>query len=377
MRNFFIFIKPVWDCILGSILFLVLISAGVLGAEPVYRVNSVYWTEPAVISETVPIRVDETAISYDFPYEPQIIERRILSTRIVSPATDLPTSHSESYSEMKIINKKPLSPLRQIEEQAGKKEKKILPEEKPDEKIFEQNNSDQTELSKSSEFSTYSATSTVASETITESPETVAEKPFPNITFPPLQEESERIVMLKPPQPSQSEPKQTSPVSSTIRGQSSGIDEVGKILMEPPPYPQGTVEVSAIDSKLLDNNSAGNGETLEKNDISTSATGNDSVVIAKDKEENKSKNENLSNGVNGVLLLATIISIAMLIYTVVIAFDYHQRWMQSLTAQNRCFSGLSDDETDMDVDLSDNIPRYNGNANIPSLSRFQSESSYY
>ncbi|MDR0705644.1 MAG: hypothetical protein LBF88_11730 [Planctomycetaceae bacterium] len=373
MRTFFIFIKPVWDCILGSIIFLVLISADVLGAEPVYRVHSVYWTEPAVISETVPIRVDEAAISYDFPYEPQIIERRILSTKIVSPATDSLTSNSE----IKIINKKPLSPLRQLEEQSEKKEQKTLPEKKPEEKIFVPNHSDQTKLSESSEGSTSSATPTVTSETITETTETVVEEPFPTITFPPLPEESEQILVQKPPQPSQNEPKQTSPVSSTIRGQSSGIaGETEKILEEPLPYPQGRADISTIDPKLLDDNTAVNGQTPEQNNTSTSATGNDSITTSQDKsDDNKSKNENQS-GVNGILLLATIISIAMLIYTVVIAFDYHQRWMQSLTAQNRHFSSLSDD-TDMEVDLSDNLPLYNGNANIPSLSHFRSESQYY
>ncbi|MDR2762718.1 MAG: hypothetical protein LBB88_08975, partial [Planctomycetaceae bacterium] len=38
--------------------------------------------------------------------------------------------------------------------------------------------------------------------------------------------------------------------------------------------------------------------------------------------------------VNGWLLVATIVSIAALVYVAIIAFDYHQRWIQSLTAQN-------------------------------------------
>ncbi|MDR0610159.1 MAG: hypothetical protein LBG58_08625 [Planctomycetaceae bacterium] len=395
MRIFFIdFIKPVWGGILGSIVFSVLISAdlisaGVLGAEPVYRVNSGYWTEPAVVSETVPIRVDETAISYDFPYEPQIIERRILSTRIISPATDSPTN-----SEIKTINYKPLSPLRQIEEQGEKiekNEKKVLPEEKPEENRPIHNNSDQTESSESSEsfessesseFPKFPAASMVASETPTETTETELEKPFSKITFPSLlQEESERISVQKPLQPPpQSEPKQTFPVPPIIRGQLSGIaGELEKVLEERPAHPQGTANVS-IDPELLGNNTAGIGETSEKNNSSTLATGNDSTAASNDhSEENKSKNEkNPAHSVNGVLLLATIVSIAMLIYTVVIAFDYHQRWMQSLTAQNRRFSGLSDDEMDMDVDLSgNNSPVYSGNANIPALSRFRSESQYY
>ncbi|MDR1142453.1 MAG: hypothetical protein LBL62_12230, partial [Planctomycetaceae bacterium] len=88
------------------------------------------------------------------------------------------------------------------------------------------------------------------------------------------------------------------------------------------------------------------------------------------------------NGVNGILLLATIISVAMLIYAIVIAFDYHQRWIQSLTAQNNRFSGLSDsgfsgDDMDMDADFSGNIPLYSGNSNIPAgMSSFRSESQY-
>jgi hypothetical protein len=352
MRFFIIFMKLVLGSFLGNIMFLALISADVVRAEPVYRGNSDYWTEPVIISETVPIRVDEMAMPYDFPYEPQIIERRIISTRIVSPTTNTSTSNSE----IKTVNNKPLSPLRSTEEPVEKSEKKVLPEAKP-----------KTELSESSGISKDSVTSTVVSEPSTEM--VVEEPPFSEITFPPVQKESEQISVQKMPQP---EPERPAPVSSpTIRGQSSGIaSETKEILEERPAHPQGLADISTIDSKLI----AENEETLENNNTPTQITENNSAAIS---EENKHKNENQANGVNGVLLLATIISLAMLIYAVIIAFDYHQRWMQSLTTQNRRFSSLTDDEMDMEVDLSGTIPLYSGHANVQALSRFQSESQYY
>jgi hypothetical protein len=360
----FFFTKPV----LGNVVFFFLISSGILGAEPSYWVDSVYQTNPVIVSETVPIRVVETAIPYDFPYEPQIIEQRIISTRIVSPPTT---------PEIKTTEEKILLPLRQTE----KKENPIVLEEKPEEKkpVPVSNNSDKKEISE---------LSTVASETSTE---TVGEKPFPGITFP-LPEESERTTALKPPQPHEpndepkKEQKQVPPVSTTILGQSSGFaNEIETVLNEPPLFPKGLADASAIDPKLIDD-TAGNKETPEKNNLSTSIAEHGSTAVVKHPAEQREfKNKKQTNGVNGILLLATIISVAMLIYAIVIAFDYHQRWIQSLTAQNNRFSGLSDsgfsgDDMDMDADFSGNIPLYSGNSNISAgsagMSSFRSELQY-
>ncbi|MDR2756765.1 MAG: hypothetical protein LBC20_13765 [Planctomycetaceae bacterium] len=339
----FFLIKPV----LGSIVFLCLMLFGVWEVGISYGVDSIaqtsYQTSPEIISETVPIRVGETVLSYDFPYEPQIIKRQIISTRIVSPP---------AISEIKTINDKPLLPLRQTEkkeettEKIEKKENNVLPEEKP----------------------------------------------FQEITFPPLsneeeKEEPDRIINLKPTQPLQNEPnnipKQTPSVSSTVLGQSSSFAREVEKLEEPLLSPRGLVDASAIDPKLYEN-TAENKETSEQNKELMSTTENNSTAISKEpSEENKSKNEKQNNRINGILLLVTIVSVTMLIYAVVIAFDYHQRWIQSLTTQNNRFSGISDsgfsgEEMDMDADFSGNIPLYNGNSNIPAgLSHFRSESPYY
>jgi hypothetical protein len=61
-------------------------------------------------------------------------------------------------------------------------------------------------------------------------------------------------------------------------------------------------------------------------------------------------NNDLATVVNGWLLVATIISVAALVYVAIIAVDYHQRWMQMLTAQNdryfvpedSAYNGLTD-----------------------------------
>ncbi|MDR1480465.1 MAG: hypothetical protein LBJ00_16150 [Planctomycetaceae bacterium] len=46
--------------------------------------------------------------------------------------------------------------------------------------------------------------------------------------------------------------------------------------------------------------------------------------------------------INGWLLVATIVSVAALVYVSIIAVDYHQRWMQSLTAQNDRYAAIDD-----------------------------------
>ncbi|MDR2115302.1 MAG: hypothetical protein LBP87_02865 [Planctomycetaceae bacterium] len=361
--------------VLGYFVFLFLISSGVWGTEISRGIDSVYRTNSEIISETVPIRVGETVVSYDFPYEPQIIERRIISTRIISPPVN---SEIKTIIDKPLIDKslidKPLLPLHQAEkigtEKIGNSEKLL------DSKI---------------------------------SMETAGEKPFQEITFP-LQKEPDHITTLKPTQkPIQTlqskpknepnnkqnnnelnieqnnEPKQTPPVFSTVLGQSSSFaSEVDKALNEPLPFPKGQVDASAIDPKLYENTAESTAENKEMPDTneSTSATENNSTVISKEiSEKNKSKNEKQANGINGILLLVTIVSVAMLIYAIVIAFDYHQRWIQSLTTQNNRFSGLSDSVfsgDEMDADFSGNIPLYHGNSNIPTgLSHFRSESQYY
>jgi hypothetical protein len=366
----FFFIKPVLSSI---IIFFFLMLSGILRAEPFYWADSVYQTNPVIVSETVPIRIAETAVAFDFPYEPQIIEQRIISTRIVSPPTT---------SEIKTIEDNPLLPLRQTE----KKENPILPEKKQEEKKETKkpvpNHSDNSAKTESSEIST------VVSESSTDTVGTIGEKGeklFPEITFP-LPEESERTTALKPPLPYEPnmEQKQVLSAPATIRGQSSGFAKIENVLSdEPLPSPKGSADASAIDPKLYEN-TAGNKESLEENNPSTSTAENDSTAVIKAMaESSEHRNKKQTNGVNGILLLATIVSVAMLIYAIVIAFDYHQRWIQSLTAQNNRFSsfpdsGFSGDDADMDADFSGNIPLYNGNSNIPAgISSFRSESQYY
>ncbi|MDR1923683.1 MAG: hypothetical protein LBQ66_04845 [Planctomycetaceae bacterium] len=50
------------------------------------------------------------------------------------------------------------------------------------------------------------------------------------------------------------------------------------------------------------------------------------------------RNNDLVSVVNGWLLVVTIVSIVAMIYAVVVAVDYHQRWIQSLTLQNDRFA---------------------------------------
>jgi hypothetical protein len=386
----FFIIKPV----LGSIVYLFLlflilqgVLRGVLRAEIPYMIDSVYRTNPEIVSETLPIRVGETAIPYDFPHEPQIIERRILSTRIISPSeTVLPAAavSPPANSKIKTIDDQPLLPFNQTEYQTEYQTKHPI----------ENQNQIEHQAEHQTQYPTEHQT------------EYQTEQPFRAITFPLSDEpkpnpEPDRITNLKPTQPlpnqpyphKEQKPKQTPPVppvAPVVLGQSSDFaGEVDRAFNEPLPSPKGLADASAIDPKLYENPADNNAglETPEPLDPSTLTAENNSTVIPKEPtQESKLNNGKQANGVNGVLLLVTIVSVSMLIYAVVIAFDYHQRWIQSLTTQNNRFSALPDmpdtgfsgDDTDMDADFSGNIPLYNNsNSGLPAgLSRFRSESPY-
>ncbi|MDR1964834.1 MAG: hypothetical protein LBQ50_13760, partial [Planctomycetaceae bacterium] len=123
----FFFIKPV----LGSFLFLLSFSVSTGVTETFYADG----TNAVIVSEPIPNRAD--VLSYDLPGEPQIIERRILSTRIISPPV-----HSETVEmkELKTTTEQPLFPLRQEQKNTMEKTEKNVTM-----KVPAPNDSDQTE----------------------------------------------------------------------------------------------------------------------------------------------------------------------------------------------------------------------------------------
>jgi hypothetical protein len=372
------FIKPA---------FLILLIIGVM-TFPTWISGAESWELPVVESEIVPIRIDSVPISYDNPVvsEPKVIERRILSTRVISPVLFVQPLVQESVQVSEMTPaitlterwNEPLEPLRL--ETMG--QKTILNQVPPENKV---------DLKKENNFDASTDASTITRT------EPVKEELFSKITFPTNEEESNRTIVLKPPleevlptvqqkKTTQSEmsaskkseqkpPPPTFSSNLTILGQSpsSIANAVDDVLKEPAPFPKGTVDRAIIDPKLFENPAS---DTLSGNDISAAAGINATTVTSKAEEKQESKKDKWANG---SLLLVTIVSIMMLIYAVVMALDYRQRWMQSLLAQNNRFIGAFEDETGLGLSEDSELYggggslQYNTGSDVLGLRRFGSE----
>ncbi|MDR2168873.1 MAG: hypothetical protein LBP59_01875 [Planctomycetaceae bacterium] len=137
-----------------------------------------------------------------------------------------------------------------------------------------------------------------------------------------------------------SEPQNT---NATIVLAQSNLDP----LANRPDPPQGrSPDLTAIPQELLNDPKVTNtNQTQQQNNSNNSNnTNHNRLPETPDEQINVAKNHHattptfnnndLTPAVNGWLLIATIVSVAALVYVAVIAVDYHQRWMQTLTAQN-------------------------------------------
>ncbi|MDR1483929.1 MAG: hypothetical protein LBT09_03800 [Planctomycetaceae bacterium] len=123
-----------------------------------------------------------------------------------------------------------------------------------------------------------------------------------------------------------------------------------------PEPPQGrTVDLSAIPSALLNDPKTTNTNTNINPPANPQQTTNHAHTQNHfgDQQKDKTKNppptdekflnkNDLASVVNGWLLVATIVSVAALVYVAIIAVDYHQRWIQTLTAQNDRYFATDD-----------------------------------
>jgi hypothetical protein len=115
-----------------------------------------------------------------------------------------------------------------------------------------------------------------------------------------------------------------------------------------PEPPQGSAPISSIPSTLLNDsqntdttNTTSTPTIYPPNNTNTNQIQNTNNEPTNNTTKNPTAtekpiivNNDLASVVNGWLLVITIISVAALVYVAIIAVDYHQRWMQILTAQN-------------------------------------------
>ena len=114
---------------------------------------------------------------------------------------------------------------------------------------------------------------------------------------------------------------------STFRGQAPGFKSaLDEAMSTRPPLPQGQIgDPAAIPEPLTQPPTVVEPiTTVEETDLAASGL--------------KAK-----RWTNGVLLLVTVIALGSLFYFIAIAFDYRQRWMQSLISQNNRLTPNLDD----------------------------------
>jgi hypothetical protein len=136
---------------------------------------------------------------------------------------------------------------------------------------------------------------------------------------------------LAPLFPMQPLPQTEEQAPETIRGQTRAVDGLAEILDTPPPLAQGAVEEGTIDPKVIG---------------TTDSSGSDFDVFTANQGQNPTLVGSAGQGTkladplgNAMLLMATAIATIGLIYMSFVAYDYHQRWMQSMTMQNDRYLG--------------------------------------
>ena len=108
-----------------------------------------------------------------------------------------------------------------------------------------------------------------------------------------------------------------------VRGQAR-MEDWGALLDIPPPLPGGSVTDGTIDQKII-----GSEDVSDWDD--------DDLAVLRGQgtaPKQPSGTAPADQVTYGVLMIATIVATFGLIYMVFIAYDYHQRWIHSLTAQN-------------------------------------------
>lgn len=145
-------------------------------------------------------------------------------------------------------------------------------------------------------------------------------EPLPRFT--PSSLSSPAADLLAPRLPPQMEDQGT----ATVLGQNRSVNELAGLLGSPPPLAKGAVEEGTIDSKLM--------ETVDSAELEA-----DGLMTSVGQGQTPTTPAGLETKLadplgHTVLLLVTAITTIGLLYMAFVAYDYRQRWMQSLMMQN-------------------------------------------
>jgi len=169
--------------------------------------------------------------------------------------------------------------------------------------------------------------------TVAKPPEIPMALPEPLVSAPLLPTQ-ERIPSLTPVW------EETSPLG-TIRGQAP-MERLEDIMNTAVPHPRGLVPDGTIDPGLIDSSDSSDLDPyyysrLPLPDKSGGVSGQPSSTAPTDDQLG-----------NGALVLATIMTTLGLVYMAFMAYEYRQRWMLSMTAQNDRYIGGGTFDMDMD-----------------------------
>ena len=152
-------------------------------------------------------------------------------------------------------------------------------------------------------------------------------------------------------------PEATVP-TGVVRGQ-TGMESLGGILDTAPPLARGPVEAGTVDPKLIENHDSPDADL----DTLTGLLGSGSSArTTSGQKSGQASDSQLIDPLGyGVLVTALIFTTLGLIYMAFIAYDYHQRWVHSLTEHNDRYlgSGVLDGDTE-DTYSSNSFPLSDG-----------------
>ena len=125
------------------------------------------------------------------------------------------------------------------------------------------------------------------------------------------------------------EERATTPSSVDVVRAQIGVENLKEILSATPPLARGPVEEGTIDPKFIENPNSSSSDLDALAGLLTS--GNPAQSASLGQAPGMQQATPLGDG---VLVFATVVTTLGLIYMAFVAFDYRQRWMQSLTTQN-------------------------------------------
>ena len=332
---------------------------------------------PVVVSESIPMRlcppINQTVLSYDLPVSQTIATGTV--TTVSAPQPEMTSFPIGQQDEYRLLPPRPLSESTTAPPLVDGDLKPLLPRRVMQREIVDNESpstedlslkivagSDAAKMENASADLIVNLTTdhNVSSEPLVK--DEGVENPFKDIMLP--KDLAVRTTVSKPTR-SLSKPESSTTIPTAKHetpsvppaplhlGQSGYRNPTEEALAEPPGYPEGPVDMNEIDPKLVDPAviipppiDLIDGVS-HKNPMKPAPS---KTVAGKDQ------------WVSGALLLTTIIATMVACYAIILAFEFRQRWMQTVTEQNNRFSMPFDGGTLSGSVYLDDLDAYGGSS---------------